>query len=44
MTSDSSLPSGLALYVKDVHKFYGTGRGAFHALRSLSMEVPYGTM
>ena len=40
----SNLSESLALCVKDVNKFYGTGRSAYHALRSLNMEVPYGTM
>lgn len=39
-TTDNSL----SLRVKDVHKFYGTGRSAYHVLRALSMEVEYGTM
>ena len=40
----TSTDDSLALYVNDVHKFYGTGRGAHHALCALSMEVSYGTM
>jgi len=36
--------SPLALQVKDVHKFYGRGPGAYHVLRSLNMEVQYGSM
>ena len=44
MNSDSSSHDSLALDVNDVHKFYGTGRGAYHALRGFSMDVPYGTM
>jgi len=40
----SEMESDLALEVKDLQKFYGTGRGAFHMLRSFNMEVQYGTM
>ena len=40
----TSADNSLALHVKDVHKFYGTGRRAYHVLRSLNMEVPYGSM
>ena len=36
--------SSLALQVKDVHKFYGRGSSAYHVLRSLNMEVEYGSM
>ncbi|XP_065887981.1 ABC transporter G family member 20-like [Dysidea avara] len=36
--------SSLALQVKDLHKFYGTGRSAFHVLRSFNMEVQYGSI
>jgi len=41
---ESSQSRDLALEVKDLQKFYGTGRGAFHVLRSFNMEVQYGTM
>ena len=34
----------LALHAKDVQKFYGIGRGAYHVLKGFTMEVPYGTM
>ncbi|XP_065887955.1 ABC transporter G family member 20-like [Dysidea avara] len=48
-SSDNSMDSPqnkrlLALQVKGVHKFYGRGRGAYHALRSLNMEVQYGSI
>ena len=44
MDSSQNTDSSLALQVKDVHKFYGSGRGAFHVLRSFNMEVQYGAM
>ena len=35
----------LALQTRNVHKFYGTGRNAFHALRAgFDMDVPYGLL
>ncbi|XP_065916659.1 ABC transporter G family member 20-like [Dysidea avara] len=34
----------LAIQTRDVHKFYGTGRNAFHVLRGLNMSVPCGTI
>ncbi|XP_065909104.1 ABC transporter G family member 20-like [Dysidea avara] len=33
-----------ALQVKALHKFYGTGRSAYHVLRSLNMEVQNGSI
>ena len=36
--------ASLALQVIDVNKFYGRGSRAYHVLRSLSMDVPQGTM
>lgn len=40
---DEISKNSLALHVKDVHKSYGTRRGAYHVLRAFTMEVPYGT-
>ncbi|XP_065910828.1 ABC transporter G family member 20-like [Dysidea avara] len=34
----------LAIQTQDLHKFYGTGRNAFHALKGLNLSVPYGTI
>ncbi|XP_065910114.1 ABC transporter G family member 23-like isoform X2 [Dysidea avara] len=34
----------LAIQTQDLHKFYGTGRNAFHALKGLNLSVPYGTL
>ncbi|XP_065916658.1 ABC transporter G family member 20-like isoform X2 [Dysidea avara] len=34
----------LAIQTRDVQKFYGTGRNAFHVLRGLNMSVPRGTI
>ena len=40
----ASDPTQLALYLKDVHKFYGIGRGALHVLDGFTMRVPIGNM
>ncbi|XP_065887972.1 ABC transporter G family member 23-like isoform X2 [Dysidea avara] len=39
-----SVNNSLALQVERVHKFYGRGRSAYHVLRSLDMEVQYGSV
>ena len=36
--------NSLALQTRHLHKFYGVGRGAFHVLKGVDMDVPYGTM
>lgn len=36
--------SQLALYLKNVHKFYGIGRSALHVLDGFTMKVPTGHM
>jgi len=41
--TDSS-SRALALVTRDVHKFYGVGKNAFHVLRGFNMDAPYGTM
>lgn len=33
-----------ALQTRNVHKFYGMGKNAFHVLRGLDMDAPYGTI
>ena len=40
----ASDPTQLALYLKDVHKFYGIGRGALHVLDGFTMKMPSGIM
>ena len=42
--SDTGEINSLALQTRDLHKFYGRGRNAFHVLRGLDVDVPYGTM
>lgn len=42
--SDNGEINSLALQTRDLHKFYGTGKKAFHVLRGLDVDVPYGTM
>lgn len=36
--------SGFALQTRNVHKFYGAGKSAFHVLQGMDMDAPYGTM
>ena len=36
--------SSFALQTRNVHKFYGMGKNAYHVLRGLDMDAPYGTM
>ena len=42
--SDNGEINSLALQTRNLHKFYGTGKKAFHVLRGLDVDVPYGTM
>ena len=42
--SDTGEVNPLAVQTRDLHKFYGAGRKAFHVLRGIDVDVPYGTM